>query len=113
MTQIDISGQVDGRNWSDLPPFTQGYIKALLASSQLNKIGKKLGAFMGVAGFSDLAPETLARIIADCEDHRRAFSLEDQRAMGRKFWFERQDGDFFTYPIMTVHLGSDGKVRFA
>lgn len=46
--------------WRDLDSFTQGYIEALFFTSQ----GDDGEAFE--QGFSDLAPEALARIISDC-----------------------------------------------
>jgi len=46
--------------WRDLDSFTQGYIEALFFTST-GEDGEPLEQ-----GFSDLAPETLARIIADC-----------------------------------------------
>lgn len=119
--QLDTTGNVyDNRignvagkaltRWSDLSPFAQGYIEALFAS-----IGGKLEIvpFMGMrpepfaVGFSDLAPETLARIIADCE--ARAWLDTD----GKWFWISRQNGNLDAFPPLTVQLGDDGKVRFA
>lgn len=47
--------------WCDLDDFTQGYIEALFFTDSGPEDGQ-----LGDAGFSDLAPETLARIITDC-----------------------------------------------
>lgn len=69
--------------------------------------------------FSELAPETLARIIADCEAWRREFAgrtaetSADRPNMGGEFWRIRQEGKRSTFPPLTVQLGDDGKVRFA
>lgn len=75
--QLDTTGHVvnvgDGTNaarqpilfWTDLDAFTQGYVEALFARN-----AGGLFRPLGFAKFSDLAPETLARIIADCEAFR-------------------------------------------
>lgn len=136
--QLDTTGiitlpPVDGGSpapiaWSNLSPFAQGYIEALFAS-----IGGKLEIvpFMGMrpepfaVGFSDLAPETLARIIADCEAMVEAGGLPYHFA-GTGFWSGRQAGNWTkaqpaekylkavpAFPPLTVQLGDDGKVRFA
>lgn len=69
--------------------------------------------------FSDLAPETLARIIADCverEDGWRYSNIlirKDDATEGSLFWRERQMGASTAFPPLTVQLGDDGKVRFA
>lgn len=69
--------------WRDLDAFTQGYIEALFNTSVGDLTGDEWTAKMDAAkdagdydgqpeglptdtAFSDLAPETLARIIADC-----------------------------------------------
>lgn len=123
-TQLDTTGHVrideGGGNfwaasWHFLTPFTQGYVEAVLRAAE-----DTLGGFTicGV-GFRDLAPETLARIIADCEAWRdqhygRTRSLfKDRPDMGRDFWRIRQEGKRSTFPPLTVRLGDDGKVRFA
>lgn len=67
--------------------------------------------------FSDLAPETLARMIADCEARQvfvsRGLSSADLASEGAAYWRERQDGLLPSDAPLTVHLGDDGKVRFA
>lgn len=67
-------------------------------------------------GFSDLAPETLARIMEDCAamlSAMRAVRLSDEGAdLGRKAWEERQAGNWAGFPPLTVILSDDGKVRF-
>lgn len=119
--------------WEDLSPFAQGYIEALFASSY-----DVLPGFMATVdqpeanslrtrpvGFSDLAPETLARIIADCEAMVEAGGLPYHFA-GTGFWSGRQAGNWTkaqpaekylkavpAFPPLTVQLGDDGKVRFA
>lgn len=68
-------------------------------------------------GFSDLAPEALARIIADCEACPPIYRAEwpDMAAAGRRFWLDRQADilSILSVPPLTVQLGDDGKVRFA
>lgn len=135
--QLDTSGFVptpDGtggpnncgrRDWSDLSPFTQGYIEALFAEhgealtheAWLNQTHIDIEHLGGRArAFSDLAPETLARIIADCE--RGEARIGDGAEWGRYFWAARQGGLYggdptAKAPPLTVTLGDDGKVRFA
>lgn len=77
-------------------------------------------------GFSDLAPETLARIITDCERYASKFSPSPNISAGADFWRNRQrtafhfvDGETcrslksMGFPPTTVQLGDDGKVGFA
>lgn len=69
---LDTAGRVDQPGllraliWGDLDAFTQGYVEALFFTSTGDD-GEPLEQ-----GFSDLAPETLARIIADCAAFRAA-----------------------------------------
>lgn len=122
--------------WHHLDPFTQGYIEALFFTEsspawdkaaieadragweEAEREGQSDGALPGDSGFADLAPETLARIIADCAafqeraagllalaygetmpartfgdgtlpgSHRPAWDY-DAEAAGRDFWFTR------------------------
>ena len=100
--------------WSDLSPFTQGYVEALftgadrtLGDTAIHDFGKELG-------FSDLAPETLARIIEDCEERLSVGGdWPDTDTAGEMFWLSRQRKGQVTFPPLTVQLGDDGKVRFA
>lgn len=116
--------------WSDLDPFTQGYIEAALSSirkgceycSGRGEVGGWLGQTAESGGyysepcdecvpaFSDLAQETLARIIADCE----AFQPSPVTAEhGRRVWALRQRGEYGRgFPPQTVILRDDGKVYF-
>ena len=120
--KLDTSGEVDltfaegipaeiagGHRWSDLSRFTQGYIEALFASICPDEDGSRE---MRAPAFSDLAPETLARIIADCEA-RVSMGWLDRPEDGRWFWVSRQNGNLNAHPPLTVQLGDDGKVRFA
>jgi hypothetical protein len=106
---IDKGGQVafTPLRWSDLDSFTQGYVEALFFTSQ----GDDGEAF--AEGFADLAPETLARIIADCAAFQegsawlravnaaKGYDFPGEADAGRDFWFTRNghgcgfwDGDW-------------------
>lgn len=128
--QLDTSGRVECAAsfqpigwaiWSDLSPFTQGYIEALFASEAEAAAKawwlRKSGPFdIPRPGFSDLAPEALARIIADCEVGREIYAgigPRTQAEKGRQFWEDRQAEMMRRFPPLTVQLGDDGKVRFA
>jgi hypothetical protein len=73
---LDTSGRVAGNleglavwyEFEDLDPFTQGYIEALFASDVVDDDPEVPPLTLGrLKGFSDLAPETLQRIVTDCE----------------------------------------------
>ncbi|MFY8143067.1 MAG: hypothetical protein ACOVMT_04190 [Caulobacter sp.] len=114
--QIDTTGTVmtprpelpevgQAWTWDHLTPFAQGYVEALLRHA---------------ATFSDLAPETLARIIADCDAFAKQYPGWVHRDGGALFWASRQGGAtrwraYMSegFPPLTVQLGDDGKVRFA
>lgn len=113
--------------WADLDAFTQGYIEALFfTNAEELGAGDFLVARCEAAGeahgFSDLAPETLAQIIANCakfqasdgwrdclQDARREpergegveVVFPDDTRAGRDFWYTRNghgagfwDGDW-------------------
>jgi hypothetical protein len=112
--------------WDDLDSFTQGYIEALFFTSEAPGVTTEEwqatedhpeGSIPGDVGFSDLAPETLAAVIADCaafqkkkvlalaccqmtEEEREELAehghgpgwdseSETARDLGRDFWFTR------------------------
>lgn len=141
----------NGLAWRDLDAFTQGYIEALFFTEQGDGYpGEDDGTAQGLwlevepglwsneLGFSDLAPETLARIIADCaafqESRAWADTLEtyhdaDEAQAGHDFWYTRSghgcgfwDGDWPTaaglmltdlcdkFGGVDAYLGDDGKV---
>lgn len=94
--------------WTDLSIFAQGYIEALFDDLPH---GPRLihplhggGVFVR---FSDLAPETLARIITDCAVKTASLACPLTAEDGRVFWRK------FGAKSSTVQLGEDGKVRFA
>lgn len=125
---MGIRKMVQGTNqlrFSDLSPFTQGYIEALFASSW-----RETGTAIYYAEdqrewrdarFSDIAPEALTRIIADCEAFQASPAHDhggDRKAKGAALWKARNavpdlGTSRYRFPPLTVQLGDDGKVRFA
>lgn len=64
-------------------------------------------------GFSDLHPDTLARIIADWERHSQRHALVGPWAdiqIGRNFWSNRQNELSPNFPPLTFYLNDVGKV---
>lgn len=108
--------------WSDLSQFTQGYIEALFEA----EFGALADAGWAGPAFRDLAPEALARIIADEPIYLNlpGFHMEGSAFVGQKAWVQRQAGwpvapfglvdEYLSaLPPLTVQLSDDGKVRFA
>lgn len=67
-------------------------------------------------GFSDLAPETLARFMEDCErvlSARSVHPADTNHTEGRNFWSLRQDGYYRPEQLepLTLYLADDGKVH--
>jgi hypothetical protein len=136
---LDTSGEVDhvmvdgcvetglAFRWRDLDSFTSGYIEALFFTDnapgvtteewQAPDFEPSEGSIPEDVGFSDLAPETLARIIKDCAefqeseawlkmreglgDDNDAPETPDDEQAGRDFWYTRNghgcgywDGDW-------------------
>ena len=127
---LDTSGRVDGRAFDDLTPFARGYVEALFASTPYRVcsycgLDHEIygGCFSGLKPsemglkperrFSDLAPETLATILQDCDAKRdpTAPTAELERRDGALFWNMRQGGTYAaTFPRLTPYLGDDGRV---
>lgn len=119
--KLGTSGFVEGRPqgirtkrfyWSDLDAFRQGYVEALLTSFQevLAESGRLIPERAEDRfGFSDLAPETLARIMEDCETRHPLF--QDNRAGGERFWITRQLNGLADFTPLTPYLADDGKVH--
>lgn len=111
-----------GYRWSDLSPFTQGYIEALFAAS-VDPRGRMMmprdGRYASAprerrnVAFRMLAPETLARIIADCESAAKSFGKGATSADGRRFYHLRQSGVNDLWRPQALQLCDEGKVRFA
>lgn len=113
------------KRWPDLDPFTQGYVEAMFAEWKVTAKGKAftedgpllattwegpppiLDAARGIIRsprFSDLAPETLTRIIEDCAKAQRDVPTERDRDHGEYFWRA------CALAGTTPYLGDDGKV---
>jgi hypothetical protein len=111
-----------GTSWSDLSPFVQGYVEAMFADQTEVWFDRpSLSSGTGViryVGFSDLAPETLALILLDCEawlrerdDWYGAVRHNWRTAeKGEDFWGSRNGGAWTNFPPLTPYLGDDGKV---
>lgn len=93
-----------GYRWSDLDPFTQGYVEALFVSEQ-NDRGH------GISCFSDLSPEALAMILADCAEAQSSPPPWLWPVTGEEFWRARNVVSSIRFPPLTASLGDDGKVR--
>lgn len=121
MTQqftLDTSGAVYGQSpqwggtcifWSDLSPFAQGYVEAMLIESARGwtDTGKL------VVSFSELHPEALDMILRDCEvlARRVGYMAKADAEMGALVWAQRQDGKISAFPPLRVYLDDGGKVR--
>lgn len=123
--------------WSYLDAFTQGYIEALFTGWSLAPQSREDGGWdwaltdlneavwwcddkpadapaFKAPRFTDLAPETLARIITDCAEFQRKWSPADpsdaaRRANGALFWAKRSapwDG----FPALIMERDADDKV---
>lgn len=137
--QFDTSGAVDTAPpgpprpgciqtlWSDLSPFAQGYVEAMFAANSGRTPFGRLAMFPvegepdthQEASFSDLAPETLARIIEDCEQFQKPPSdwVVFNHATGGDFWRDRQARQLTRlaserFPPLIFYLGDDGRVQF-
>jgi hypothetical protein len=98
--------------WSDLTPFQQGYIEALLCPWPVDTDEEREASAGAGPGFSDLAPATLGRILEDCKARRASSDcVENTVAGGRSFWTRRQAGDRKpAFPPLVVSLSDDGLV---
>ena len=108
---LDVSGAIrlvpaasdpDGPiyTWSGLSPFEQGYIEGLFGKpcadcppADYPTDATRCALCNRRKGFSDLAPETLARIMEDCERFAATYDASRltgrERAAGRAFWVTR------------------------
>lgn len=98
--------------WNNLNAFSRGYIEALFASICPEEDGSRP---ILQASFSDIAPETLARIIADCAAFPSWSGRCDHSSHGGEVFFaQRQRGQWpDSFPPLTITLGDNGKVRAA
>lgn len=116
--------------WSDLSPFEQGYTREMLTANAPDlAVGwRSDGSLVDPAGFSDLAPATLAAIRKDCAALHAIMTpspLPNTEHGGGVFWRERSEGwkhQHFrwsrrklsdAFPPLTVLLNDAGKVVFA
>lgn len=104
--------------WDDLDAFAQGYVEALLVEFNLARFERLREAqrYYVRLSFSDLAPETLAEILKDCErlqaDRSVFFNTTDPKegAAGARCWRDRQNKALPGYAPLALYLGDDGKV---
>jgi len=106
--------QLRSYEWDDLSPFAQGYVEALHQGSAWLDWERHPGHNEPQPwGFSDLALETLARIMEDCAEaianpingYRGAAKID-----GTWFYAMRAKGNYPEFPPLTPYLGDDGKV---
>lgn len=126
---LDTSGRVAGdvgglavwREFEELSPFQQGYVKAALHRLSVDLLAQWLDdvdAYRAPA-FRDLAPEALAAMLKDCQevgDYAEFFAVDP----GTSFWLNRQSewpawGErrlrlVPRFPPLTLYLGDDGKI---
>lgn len=116
---MDDSGVVLGKKYSDLTPFVQGYIEAMLFTEtscipmaewydpkrqKMLEEGQMDGTIPQDAGFGDIHPDSLASAIADCQKFQSKASelltqayghmcygglRYDEKRAGHDFWFTR------------------------
>lgn len=116
-------GVADDHAWSDLDPFTQGYIEALFADLDRARMARYRAAAWGSkeravpirAAFHWLAPETLARIMEDCGVRHSYYAAQHEgidKHAGLKFWRDRSVGCWAHagQPPLAPYLGRDGKI---
>lgn len=129
-------GSPDGtRVYHNLDSFTQGYIQAMFFTDT----GTGDDEDLEDANFTELAPDTLAKVIADCERFQRVtvglflhMNPEMEMEAGRDFWFTRNghgvgfwDGDWSedvaetltatskTFRSLDLYRGDDGQLYLA
>ncbi len=132
---LDTSGAVPVRvtptshqnvGWIDLTPFTQGYVEAAFASAyhdgQFATAMKARRRDMRLPGFSDLSPDTLAAMMADCEAFQTAWPTWRSSDDGLTCWHYRQHPaeDVFCSPAtdaaaalgpLTLYISEDGLIH--
>lgn len=113
-------------SWPDLSPFAQGYVEALFAASWSSLFEQFVAKNMSEAAdhedrvcpeFTDLAPETLARIMADCERVQKNPEwwpdAADPHDEGATFYHQRQIPHVDAFPPLTPYLGDNGLIYLA
>ena len=119
--------------WDDLSSFAQGYIAAMFEAAWESAGFRSQWLLRDVIGdvreeewrntrpgFSDLSPDALALILADCEAFDDLTSGSPRKMdwgltseMGSQFRAARQRRDYRAVPPLTVSLGDEGKVHLA
>lgn len=114
----------DGTRWSDLTPFEQGYVEALLRSlviddADIIEASERTGVSL-LPGFSDLDPTTLEVIRKDCAAMLSSLQIDNSPGQGAEAWRLRQTGwrNWGTTPPklwlpLTASLSDTGKVVFS
>lgn len=103
--------------WAGLNPFTQGYIEAMLWAPLIQ--GDDEDGLYWTPRFSDLSPDALTKIIADCEACLDRFKPPHPDAeLGAAFWSGRNHtgsgNEFHPHFLpLTVALDGAGKVVFS
>lgn len=109
--------------WIDLDAFTQGYVEAALEAWRGNASAEELmlayGSVSALTRFSDLAPDTLAAMMADCEEMLLTFfaggvtfnGARPNADDGASLWRDRQHHNFETFPPVVLFLGGDGLIH--
>lgn len=89
---FDTSGTVNGLTFDALPGFAQGYLEAAAreAWTALDQTQRDRLDHFGPIAFSDFAPDTVKRALADCG--RASTPSLCHVSDGRRFWERRQDG---------------------
>lgn len=113
---LDTEGYVERHDgarlhWhDDLTPFVQGYISAMFADLEAAACFPVFDDGWRRARFADLSPETLLRIVEDCERNpnsqpHKEWMGDPERAArhGRYAWEDRPAS-------VKPYLGDDGKV---
>jgi hypothetical protein len=96
---LDMGSAGVARDFNKLPAFVRGYIEAMFFTDTNYGDGEEGEGIDEAASVADLAPESLADIIADCEAFEDAaspwleFACEfrgyDEEQAGRDFWYTR------------------------
>ncbi len=110
--QRATSGGPFEMHWTDLDPFTQGYVEALFAAHSIERYHAGTGRTYSHGGFDMLAPETLQRIIEDCAVLVRRVLAKRYPATGKFIWELRQSGEIPDFPPARLTLSPDGLIRF-
>jgi hypothetical protein len=110
----DLEGTHRLVEWSDLNPLQQGYVEALFERLPPIEYGEPTSGgyrLQRTPAFSDLAPETLRRIITDCEARLAQATppYPNTRKEGARFWARRSAGDLRAhgFPPLAAYVALD------